>query len=288
MSEMIDVALTVNEKAVRAEVPPRLTLLRFLRDYLGLTGTKNGCSKGHCGVCTVILDGKATRSCLVRMEKTQGVQVETVENLARNGTLHPIQQAFIEYGGLQCGFCTPAMILAAKALLDANPSPSRDEIISALSMNRNTCRCTGYVKIVDAIEAAAGWMRSGSAPPPKAEGQLTGAQLVRYAAEKVTGKTQYGDDIVMEGMLHGKVLWSAHPHARIVSIDTMEAEAMEGVVRVITARDIPGKNQLGNVIRDQVAIAADEVRYIGDGVAAVFAETPEMAESCPGEDQGGV
>ena len=150
---MVDVALTINGREIRAEVPPKLTLLRFLRDYLGLMGTKNGCSRGHCGVCTVILDGKATRSCLVRMEKAQGVEVETIENLARGGILHPIQQAFIVYGGLQCGFCTPAMILAAKALLDANPSPSREEIISALSKNHNTCRCTGYVKVVDAIEA---------------------------------------------------------------------------------------------------------------------------------------
>ena len=278
MAEMIDVVLTVNEQTVQAKVSPKLTLLRFLRDYLGLTGTKNGCSKGHCGACTVVLDGKATRACLVRMEKAQGVRVETIENLARDGVLHPIQQAFVEYGGLQCGFCTPGMILAAKALLDQNPSPTRDEIIAALSKNRNTCRCTGYVKIVDAIEAAAGWMRSGSAPPA-AEGQLTGAQLVRHAVEKVKGETLYGDDIVMEGMLYGKVLWAAHPHARIVSIDSQEAEAMAGVVRVITARDIPGKNQLGNVIRDQVAIADDKVRYIGDGVAAVFAETSEIAES---------
>ena len=199
MADTIEVTLTVNGKQVRAEVAPKQTLLRFLRDYLGLTGTKNGCSKGHCGVCTVILDGKATRSCLVRMEKAQGVNVETIEGLARDGILHPIQQAFVEYGSTQCGFCTPGMVLAAKALLDTNPSPSREEIITALSKNRNTCRCTGYVKIVDAIEAAAVWKQGGGAPSPKTESQLFGSQLARYAAGKVTGETRYGDDIVNGG-----------------------------------------------------------------------------------------
>ncbi len=278
MSDTVNTQLTVNGKQVRVDVPPKLTLLRFLRDYLGLTGTKNGCASGHCGACTVILNGKARRSCLVRMEKADGAVVETIEGLATGDRLHPLQQAFVEYGAVQCGLCIPGMIMTAKALLDAKPDPSRQEIVAALSQNRNICRCTGYVKIIDAVEAAAAWKRAGGAPPRLSESALSGSQLPRYADEKATGRTQYGDDIYVEGMLHGKILWAAYPHAEILSIDTKEAESMPGVVLVITARDIPGKNQAGNVLRDQVAIAGDKVRYIGDGVAAVFAETPEIAE----------
>ncbi|GAB4541328.1 MAG: molybdopterin-dependent oxidoreductase [Anaerolineae bacterium] len=281
MAEEIQVQLTVNGQDVRAQVRADLSLMRFLRDYLGLTGTKDGCSTGHCGACTVILDGKATRSCLVRMSKADGARVETIEGLARNGHLHAIQQAFIEHGAVQCGFCTPGMIMTARALLEANPHPSPDEIKSALTRNRNMCRCTGYVKIIEAIQDAAERLARGAAyGPPLAEGgnQVNITVLPRDAVGLVTGATRFGDDIYVEGMLHGKILWAAYPHAQILSIDTSEAEAMPGVALVVTARDIPGKNQAGLVFRDQPAIAADKVRYIGDSVAAVFAETREIAE----------
>jgi aldehyde oxidoreductase len=282
MTEIIHVQLSVNGQEVRAEVPADLSLMRFLREELSLTGAKDGCSSGHCGACTVILNGKATRSCLVRMSKVNRASVETIEGLARNGQLHLIQQAFIEHGAVQCGFCTPGMIMTAKALLNANPHPSPDEIKSALTRNRNMCRCTGYVKIIEAIQDAAERLASGEtyAPPiPEGGDQVNATMLSRDAVGLVTGATHFGDDIQVEGMLHGKILWAAYPHAEILSVDTSEAEAVAGVALVVTAKDIPGKNQAGLVFRDQPAIAEDKVRYIGDSVAAVFAESPEIAEA---------
>jgi aldehyde oxidoreductase len=274
--EQITVQMNLNGETIQVDVPANMSLMRFLRDWMHLTGAKNGCSSGHCGACTVILNGKATRSCLVSMAKANGARVETIEGLAKNGQLHPLQQAFIEKGAVQCGFCTPGMIMSAKALLDSNPNPTIDEIKKALTTNRNICRCTGYVKIIEAIQLAADRM-AGRAP---AEGEIPPdtSMLTETAVRMVTGRQIYGDDIYLPDMLHGKILWAAHPHARILNIDTSEAEKIPGVVRVITAKDIPGKNQAGIVIRDQPAIAADRVRYIGDGVAAVFAETPEIAE----------
>ena len=143
MSEMIDVQLKVNNEPVQAQVPHDMNLMDFLRDFQGLTGTKNGCSSGHCGSCSVILDGKLRRACLVRMSKVNGGQVETIEALAQNGNLHPLQYTFVEQGAVQCGFCTPGMIMASKVLLDANPEPTREEIKTALTKNNNLCRCTG-------------------------------------------------------------------------------------------------------------------------------------------------
>ncbi len=281
MTDTIDVQLTINGQEVRAQVPPDVSLMRFLRDQMGLTGAKDGCATGHCGACTVIVNGKATRSCLARMSKVEGAQVETIEGLAQDGYLHPIQESFVEHGAAQCGFCTPGMIMSAKVLLDANPSPTADEIKKTLTQNNNLCRCTGYVSIIAAIQSAAEKMATGAAPglAIPAEGQPKVSVPVRDAVAKVTGTTRYGADITMEGMLHGKILWADHPHAEILGIDTQGAEAMEGVALVLTARDVPGKNQCGNVIRDQPAIAGDKVRYRGDSVAAVFAETREIAEA---------
>jgi CO/xanthine dehydrogenase Mo-binding subunit/aerobic-type carbon monoxide dehydrogenase small subunit (CoxS/CutS family) len=281
MTESIVVHLNVNGEQVTAQVLADMNLMRFLRDELGLTGAKDGCSSGHCGACTVILNGKATRSCLIRMSKVDGARVETIEGLARNGKLHPVQQAFIECGAVQCGFCTPGMIMSAKALLDASPQPSAEEIKSALAKNRNMCRCTGYVKIIEAVQDAARRLaaRGGYAPPVPERDKVDATMLSRYAVGLVKGTTRFGDDITMPGILYGKILWAAHPHAEILSIDTSEAESMEGVALVITAQDIPGKNQAGLIIRDQPAIAEDRVRYIGDSVASVFAESPEIAQA---------
>jgi len=147
------IQLTVNGQSVDAAVEPNRTLLQFLREDLGLTGTKHGCGLGDCGACTVILDGQAVNSCLVLAIHANGREVLTIEGLAENGKLHPIQQAFVDKGSIQCGFCTPGMILSAKALLDANPKPTEQEIRMAIS--GNLCRCTGYQKIVEAIGEAA-------------------------------------------------------------------------------------------------------------------------------------
>jgi CO/xanthine dehydrogenase Mo-binding subunit/aerobic-type carbon monoxide dehydrogenase small subunit (CoxS/CutS family) len=283
MSERIAVHLTINGEEVEAAVPSDMSLLEFLRRELGLTGTKNGCASGHCGACTVVLNGKATRSCLVKMGAPQvaGATVETVEGLASNGKLHPLQAAFVEQGAVQCGFCTAGMLMTAKALLDTNPDPTAQEIREALTRNRNLCRCTGYVKIVQAIQDAAARLARGEegvSPESLLEGeQANRPRLVREAIGIVTGATKYGDDLEPEGVLYGKILWSAHPHAEILSIDTSEAEAMEGVALVVTAKDIPGENVAGIIHLDQPAIADDKVRYIGDSLAAVFAEAPGIA-----------
>ncbi len=146
------IKLNVNGNTFTISVPSQKTLLEVLREDLGLTGTKEGCSEGECGVCTVLLDGIPVRSCLLFAVDVRGRHVTTVEGLAQGEKLHPIQKAFIEQGAIQCGFCTPGMILSAKALLDHTPSPTEDEIRVAIS--GNLCRCTGYQKIIKAIQAA--------------------------------------------------------------------------------------------------------------------------------------
>jgi len=151
--------LKVNGEIYEVEAEPRARLLDVLRDGLGLTGTKEGCGTGDCGACTVLLDGKPVNSCLVLAITARGKEITTIEGLAGPAGLHPIQQAFIDYGGLQCGICTPGMILSAKALLDENPNPTADEVRFGLA--GNLCRCTGYTKIVESVLAAAEAMRVG-------------------------------------------------------------------------------------------------------------------------------
>lgn len=146
-------SFVLNARSMALEVQPYWTLQRLLRDELDLTGTKEGCRTGNCGVCTVIVDGKAVKSCLILAPQVEGADVTTIEGLADGDQLHPIQRAFAEYGAIQCGYCSPGFIMAAKAFLDENPRPTRAEIAEALE--GNLCRCTGYVKIFEAIEAAA-------------------------------------------------------------------------------------------------------------------------------------
>jgi carbon-monoxide dehydrogenase small subunit len=156
------IKVNINGEQVEAAVAPNTTLLAFLRDELGLTGAKRGCDLGDCGACTVIMDGKPVNSCLVLALQANGRDVTTIEGLAQNGRLHPIQRSFVDRGAIQCGFCTPGMILSAKALLDENPKPTETEIRTAIS--GNLCRCTGYQKIVQAIQEAAKKMQSEEAP----------------------------------------------------------------------------------------------------------------------------
>jgi carbon-monoxide dehydrogenase small subunit len=146
-------SMKVNNQPVTVEIEPDELLVDVLRDRLGLTGTKIGCSEGECGACTVIMDGKPVLSCLLPALRAQGREITTIEGLAHGETLHPLQQAFVEVGAVQCGYCIPGFIMSAKALLDVNPHPTRDEIKEAIA--GNLCRCTGYIKIIEAIEAAA-------------------------------------------------------------------------------------------------------------------------------------
>ena len=145
--------MTVNGESVEVAVNPAWSLLRVIREELGLTGTKEGCGIGDCGACTVLLDGKTVNSCLVLALQAEGKEVQTVEGLGTEGNLDPLQESFIEYGAVQCGFCTPGMLISARALLDKNPHPTTEEI--KLAISGNLCRCTGYVKIIQAIEIVA-------------------------------------------------------------------------------------------------------------------------------------
>lgn len=154
-----NIRLTVNGESYTVAVEPCESLLDVLRDKLGLTGTKKGCNRGDCGACTIIIDGKTVNSCLVLAVEADDKEVLTVEGLANNGQLHPIQEAFVQYGAVQCGYCTPGMIMSVKALLDENPNPTEEEVKRAIS--GNLCRCTGYVKIIDAIKKAAEVIQAG-------------------------------------------------------------------------------------------------------------------------------
>ena len=151
--EKMKISFTLNGKPCQVEVKPHQRLLDMLRDDLRLTGTKEGCGIGECGACTVILNGRAVNSCCVLAEQAHGCTVETIEGIGSAGHPHPLQQAFVDAGAIQCGFCTPGMILSAKALLDRNPDPSEEDI--RLAMSGNLCRCTGYTKIIDAVALAA-------------------------------------------------------------------------------------------------------------------------------------
>ena len=151
--EKITVSMTVNGKAVTVNVSPHDTLLKVLREELKLTGVKEGCGVGECGACTVIVDGEAVNSCLMLAPALEGKDILTVEGLMQDETLHPLQQAFIDYGAVQCGFCTPGLLLSAKALLDHNPKPTEEEI--RVGISGNLCRCTGYHQVVEAIQAVA-------------------------------------------------------------------------------------------------------------------------------------
>ncbi len=260
-----------------------LSLLTFLREKLRLVATKNGCGEGHCGACTVIIDGKAELSCIKKMEELDGAKVYTLESLSSPSTIHAIQKAFIEEGAIQCGFCTPGMIMATKALLDKNLNPDDRAIKRALS--RNICRCTGYVKIVNAVKRAAKYLREKreefpreSIFPPVGRGVI-GKSVPRVdALAKATGELKFTDDLRFENMLYTRVLRSDYPHARVVSLDVSEAEAVDGVVCILTHKDIPGKNRFGLIKDDQPVFVEDRVRFLGDAIAAVYAESEEAAE----------
>jgi len=273
---LMPMEMIVNGRRVNRPAKPHERLLDYLRDELNLTGTKDGCGAGECGACSVFIDGRLVKSCLVPVAKARGKTVETVEGLGIRGELTVLQKAFHKTGASQCGYCIPGMVMAATSTLRANPHADRDEIRERLG--GNICRCTGYQKIFDAVELARDVL-NGRLPATaldRAEptnGSYIGTNVRRIdAPSKVSGALRYAGDMVLPGMLHVQVLRSPLPHARIVSIDTSEAEAMEGVEGVVTAADVPGKDGFGVFVHDQPVLARDKVRFVGDAVAAVAAD----------------
>jgi aldehyde oxidoreductase len=270
-----ELCVTVNGAPVCVPLRPGITLLELLREDLGLTGTKAGCLEGECGACTVQVDGRLVVACLYPAARAEGAEVMTIEGLAgSDGTLHPVQEAFVQAGAVQCGICIPGMVMAVAALLDRAPVPTRAEAQAWLA--GNLCRCTGYTKILDAVALAARW-RAGE-PVPSREAGGVGASAARIDAEaKVRGTAIYADDASRPGCLHLQLARSPHPHAEILAIETAPALACPGVVGVLTAGDVPGRNAYGILVEDQPVFCDRVVRYAGDVVAAVVAESAEAA-----------
>lgn len=264
----------VNGKEHRLTVDPRDTLLTVLREELGLTGTKQGCEDGTCGTCVVTVNGAVARACRVGADSVANKQIVTIEGLGTPQHLHPLQEAFIASGAVQCGFCTPGAIMAAKALLDRNPDPTQTEIARALG--RNLCRCTGYVSMLDAVTRVAHPDRGIESLHSPAD-TVADVRHRPDARDKVLGTALYAADLTLPGMLHGAVLRSPHPHADILDIDDREARALPGVVAVVTGKDVPGLNRYGRVVKDQRVLADGRVRQIGDAVAAVAATSAQAA-----------
>ena len=271
----LDLEMTVNGRAVKRRAAAHLRLLDFLRDDLSLTGTKEGCGAGECGTCSVFVDGKLMKSCLMPVAKAQGAQIQTIEGLAGKGGLTEMQRAFHKTGASQCGYCIPGMVMAATSALRENPDAGIEEIKERLG--GNICRCTGYTKIFEAVEIARDVI-NGTLSPVALEADPAGASFVGNnvrrldAPSKVSGRLRYAGDMVMPGMLYMQVLRSPHAHARIKSIDVSAAEALPGVACAVTAADVPGEDNFGVFIHDQPVMARDVVRYVGEGIAAVAAE----------------
>ena len=266
---------TVNGQTVNVEENQKL--LRYLRDTLRLTSVKDGCSEGACGTCTVLIDGKPTRACIPQTDKLEGKAILTVEGLS-DFEKDVYTYAFGTAGAVQCGFCIPGMVLCAKALLDQNPAPTREEV--AFAIRNNICRCTGYVKIIDAILLAGEIFRAGEVPPAPEDWSL-GQRVPRVdVEEKVTGTGIYPDDIYLDGMIYGSAVRSKYPRARVLAIHTEEAKALPGVVGVYTAADIPGQNKVGHLMKDWDTMIAvgDITHYLGDAICLVAAETPEILQ----------
>jgi 4-hydroxybenzoyl-CoA reductase alpha subunit len=275
--------LTVNGEPRTVAVVPGQTLLELLRDGLRLTGTKKGCNVGDCGACTVLVDGEPMNSCLLLASAMAGRSVTTIEGLAVSGKLTPLQRSFVAEGGIQCGFCTPGMVLTATALLNRNPNPTVDEIKEGLS--GNLCRCTGYGGIARAVQRCGNHRDDGTCakarvPDEKTMYDTVGISIPRIdAADKVTGRAVYTADVALPNMVHGKILGSPIAHGHIRRIDTSRAAALPGVLAVITGDDVPDTRHGVSPARyDEYVLARDKVRHVGDPIAAVAAVDERTAE----------
>ncbi len=268
------------------------SLANVLRDQLQLTSVKLGCEKGHCGACSVILNGKLTRTCVLKMKRVpDDAAIITLEGIGTPDHLHPLQEAWIFHGAAQCGFCTPGFIVAAYALLLENPSPTREEVRDWFQKNRNVCRCTGYIPIINAVMDAAAVMRGDKdieeiRYKEPAEGHHLGSTKPRPSAvAKVTGTAEFGADAAVHmpaNTLHLALAQAKVSHANIKGIDTSEAEKMPGVFRVLTHKDVKGKNRITGLITfpdnkgdgwDRPILNDTKVFQYGDALAIVCADT---------------
>ncbi|MEN8180457.1 MAG: molybdopterin cofactor-binding domain-containing protein, partial [Pseudomonadota bacterium] len=287
--ETTEIKLTVNGTTHQVTITADTKLSDVLRRDLGLTGTKIGCGDGQCGACVVLLDGRAVRACTYPARRAKGREVLTIEGLAASwgdpDELHPLQKAFVEHGAVQCGFCTPGLLMTASSLWNkmvATGSLASDgDIKKALA--RNACRCTGYAAILRAVQSAVHEYSAGQPLPLIHIETLEPLSVIGRsyprpdAVAKVTGSANYADDYSFDSMLHGSTVRAEHPHARIKSIDTSQAQALPGVHAVLTHADVPGRNRHGLVFPDWPVLCDDKVRYLGDAVAIVAADTPELA-----------
>src|SRR5450759_2368918 len=267
----MSIELIINGAQRAFDVPDGTSLLELLRDHAGITSPKDACSpQGQCGACLVLVEGNPKTSCAVPAKSAAGKSVLTLEGVSQVER-HIYGEAFARMGGVQCGFCIPGITMKIKSVLDSNLSPTKEEIRRKL--DPHLCRCTGYVKIFEAFEAAARLRRGEALPPADGSGRV-GTNLDRYEAEELAlGARPYVADLTFPGMLHGAVTLSPHARAKVKRIDTSKAAAHPGVAAVVTARDVPGKRFYGLILEDWPGFVAEgeETRYVGDVLAAVAA-----------------
>lgn len=253
-------------------------LITFLREDLNLTSVKNGCSEGACGTCMVLVDGVAKKACVLKTSKLVGTTIISVEGLSdREKDVYGY--AFMEAGAVQCGFCTPGMVISAKGLIDKVASPTEEQI--KIALKNNICRCTGYVKIIEAVKLAAKLLRENTEVPKCTCKGLVGERLNRIdATDKVLGIAEYVDDIRIEGMIYGGAVRTKYPRALVKSIDISKAKELPGVYAVITADDLPGNQKIGHIKKDwDVLIPEGKITHcIGDAIVLIAARTEEILE----------
>ena len=270
------IKVLVNGKTYEVEKDKKL--MRFLRDDLHLTSVKDGCSQGACGTCTVLVDGKTTRACIPMLSKVEGKEIITAEGLSEREK-EVYSYAFATAGAVQCGFCIPGMVMCAKGLIDRNPDPTRLEVVAAI--RNNICRCTGYKKIIDGILLSAKILRE-DLPVHEESGAVNVGQAIQRidAKEKVLGTGEYPDDIYLDGMVYGSAVRSEYPRAKVLAIHPEEALALDGVIGVYTADDIPGEVKVGHLKHDwDTMIPVGKVtHYLGDAICLVVAETQDILE----------
>lgn len=270
------IKVLVNGKTYEVEKDKKL--MRFLRDDLHLTSVKDGCSQGACGTCTVLVEGKTTRACIPMLSKVEGKEIVTVEGMTERER-EVYSYAFATAGAVQCGFCIPGMVMCAKGLIDKNPDPTRLEVVVAI--RNNICRCTGYKKIIEGILLSAKIFRE-DLPVHDESGAVNVGQAIQRidAKEKVLGTGEYPDDIYLDGMVYGSAVRSEYPRAKVLAIHPEEALAMDGVIGVYTADDIPGNVKVGHLKHDwDTMIPVGKVtHYLGDAICLVAAETQEILE----------